>query len=101
MKIINDRRKQDLWLTAIIEGRLVSAKVYDEPSEFGINDGRVSKLSICKGDKFENDLTYFQQLDYHYDRGLDINRFDMRKKKDKTLFNNILNELENLPKAFA
>ena len=38
------------------------AKVYDEPSEFGINNGRVSKLEIRRGDTTV----------LNYDRGWDI-----------------------------
>ena len=36
------------WITAEIEGRWVQAKVYDEPSSYGINNGRVSKLAVGK-----------------------------------------------------
>ena len=38
------------------------AKVYDEPSEFGIEEGRISKLS----------LTQNGRIVYNYDRGLDL-----------------------------
>lgn len=37
------------------------AKIYDEPSQFGINEGRVSKLFVKEG----------QVEVYCYDRGLD------------------------------
>jgi hypothetical protein len=40
------------------------AKVYDIGSEFGINEGRISKLEIRKADTNE--------CVYHYERGLDI-----------------------------
>jgi hypothetical protein len=40
------------------------AKVFDEPSDFGINDGRISKLTIRENGKTQ-DL-------YNYDRGLDV-----------------------------
>jgi hypothetical protein len=62
------------WITAIIEGRWVQAKVYDEPSVFGINDGRVSKLAIGKTDTRDPTHNFFDQMDYNYDRGLDFKR---------------------------
>jgi len=40
------------------------AKVYEEGSEFGINGGCISKLTICK-------LGETRNL-YNYDRGLDV-----------------------------
>lgn len=39
-----------------------TAKVYDEPSDFGINCGRISKLTLKQDGKFV----------YNYDRGLDL-----------------------------
>ncbi len=45
MEIIRDNRP---WITARIEGRMVQAKVYDEPSQFGIDGGRISKLHVSK-----------------------------------------------------
>lgn len=59
------------WITAIIEGRWVQAKVYDEGSCFGINDGRVSKLCIGKTQYRDPTQNFFEQ------------------------------ELENLPKIFS
>jgi hypothetical protein len=47
------------WITAIIEGRWVQAKVYDEPSVFGVNEGRVSKLSIGKTDTYQRYSDFF------------------------------------------
>ncbi len=51
------------WLIGTFRGLRVSAKVYDEPSQFGIEGGRVSKLWI------KNDLT---GIEVNYDRGWDI-----------------------------
>ena len=62
------------WITAIIEGRWVQAKVFDEPSHYGINEGRVSKLAICKTDTRDSTRNFFDQMDYNYDRGLDFKR---------------------------
>ena len=37
-----------MWKDGIINGYLFEAKVYAEPSEYGINEGRISKLAISK-----------------------------------------------------
>jgi len=80
------------WITAIIEGRWVQAKVYDEPSPFGINDGRVSKISIGKTQYRDNTQNFFEQMCFNYDRGLD---FD---EAPEGLVDKIVAELEKLPK---
>lgn len=82
------------WITAIIEGRWVQAKVYDEPSCYGVNDGRVSKLSIGKTDSRDPTRNFFDQMDYNYDRGLDFKR----RTLPIATFRKILAELEALPK---
>lgn len=74
MVVIGDKRKDTGWITAIICGRWVQAKVYDEPSEYGIDNGRVSKLAIMKTDTRDVNSAYHPQLCYHWDRGLDFKR---------------------------
>jgi hypothetical protein len=93
MKIL-EAHNQNCWITAIIEGRWVQAKVYDEPSCYGINEGRVSKLCIGKTDKRDRNRDFFEQMDYNYDRGLDFKR---RTLPVATL-RKIISELESLPK---
>jgi hypothetical protein len=44
------------------------AKVYDEPSEYGINDGRISKLWVRS----------HGVVLYNYDRGLDVDNLPAR-----------------------
>ncbi len=82
------------WITAIIEGRWVQAKVFDEPSCYGINDGRVSKLTIGKTDSRDPTRNFFDQMDYNYDRGLDFKR----RTLPIATFRKILAQLEALPK---
>jgi len=54
------------WITGTVDGLEVQAKVYDEPSHFGMElDGRISKLSVKMPG--EDGLVL-----YSYDRGLDI-----------------------------
>ncbi len=71
MKILNPWDDHN-WITAVIEGRWVEAKVFAEPSTFGINDGRVSKLAIGKTGERCPFLPFFEQMAYNYDRGLDF-----------------------------
>lgn len=82
------------WITLVVEGRLVEAKVYDEPSIFGVNDGRVSKIAIGKTDSRDYNADYFDQMSYNYDRGLDFH--DLETLSEEKL-SAILEILENLP----
>ena len=51
-----------MWKEGIINGYLFEAKVYAEPSEYGINEGCISKLEISKAG----------ECLCRYDRGWDI-----------------------------
>jgi hypothetical protein len=73
------------WITAVIEGRWVQAKVYDKPSSFGVDGGRVSKISIHKTSKANS------SPEYHYDRGLEFDNLP------KGVLKKVLKELESLP----
>jgi hypothetical protein len=53
-----------MWREGTINGYKYWAKVYDEGSIYGINEGRISKLTIRKVGE-TRDL-------YNYDRGLDV-----------------------------
>jgi hypothetical protein len=79
------------WITAIIEDRWVQAKVYDLPSTYGVNDGRVSKISIGKTRYRDPTQNFFEQMCFNYDRGLD---FD---EAPEGLVDKIVAELEKLP----
>lgn len=52
-----------MWKQGTTDGHYWQAKVFAEPSQYGIGGGRVSKLSICNADKV---------CVYYYDRGLDF-----------------------------
>lgn len=93
--ILNDRRKESGWVTCIIRNRWVEAKVFDEPSTFGINEGRVSKLCIAKGIDRDRTKDFFAQMDYNYDRGLDFDNLP------DGVLNEVIGYLENLPKVFS
>lgn len=80
------------WITAVISGRWVQAKVYDLPSTFGINDGRVSKLAIGKTQYRDADAAdFFEQMDFNYDRGLDFDNLP------DGVLDEIVEALEHLP----
>ena len=40
-----------LWLFGQVDGYAFAAKVYDDSSTFGIDNGRVSKLGLYQGDR--------------------------------------------------
>lgn len=69
MHILKD---DQIWITAVVDGRWVQAKVYNEPSEYGVYEGRVSKLCIGKSDTRREDQPFFDQMAYNYDRDLDF-----------------------------
>ena len=46
MKITSKKLGQYPWWEGTIEGYHFQAAVYDEPSEYGINEGRTSKLMV-------------------------------------------------------
>lgn len=92
MQILEPHSKTG-WITTIIEGRWVQAKVYNEPSTFGINSGRVSKCAIGKTSERDPRGPFFPQLAFHYDRGLDFDSMP------EGLLDRIVAELEALPKV--
>jgi hypothetical protein len=94
MKILSPH-DQTGWITCIIAGRWVQAKVYDEPSTYGVNNCRVSKLTIGKTQYRDPSQDFFDQMDYNYDRGLDFNNLT-----DPTILETVLTELNNLPSCF-
>lgn len=89
MLILDADRVESGWITASIAGLWCQAKVYDEGSSYGINGGRISKLTICTSLLWNPDAVVF-----HYDRGDDVNNIDAKSLKF------ILRELEALPKVF-
>ncbi len=94
MKIIEPHSKTG-WITAEIAGRWVQAKVYDNPSEYGINNGRVSKCVIGKTNVRNPNEDFFAQMDFNYDRGLDFDNLP------SGVLDKVLVELEALPKLFS
>jgi len=56
------------WVKGKIGDRVFNAKVFTVPSEFGLYNGRISKLEIQKPN-----AKYWgvDDVDYHFDRGFD------------------------------
>jgi len=61
------KKSNDNYVNGIIDGYLFEAKVFAEPSSYGLYGGRMSKLSIYKGNERN-----WNNLIYNYDRGLDF-----------------------------
>lgn len=78
----------DNWVEGKVENYEFGAKLYDEGSEWGIDGGRVSKLTIAD----ENDNWIC-----NYDRGWDIKP----EEKDIECYNAVIELLENAPKRFS
>jgi hypothetical protein len=91
MKILSPHDENN-FITAIIEGRWVQAKVYDEPSTYGINDGRVSKCAIGKTSARDRNKPFFDQMAFNYSRGLDFDNLPAG------MLDKIVEQLEALPK---
>ncbi len=56
------------WMKGRVDGHFFEAKVYDTPSDYGIDDGRVSKLCISSGAQWAG----LNDAIFNYDRGLDF-----------------------------
>ena len=63
IKITSDTRKTDGWVKGRgDDGITFSAKIFDKPSKYGIDKGRISKLSICQNNEWI----------VNFDRGWDV-----------------------------
>ncbi|WP_201751247.1 MULTISPECIES: hypothetical protein [unclassified Neglectibacter] len=67
------------WFKGTIGKYSYSAKVYDTPSRFGINHGRVSKLAIYDEDKRRRE-GWEAACIVNYDRGWDVRPKDKEAK---------------------
>ena len=76
------------WVDGTVGNLKFQAKLFDEGSMYGINEGRVSKLYI-----YNNNSKYFVT----YDRGWEIEPTE----ETKPYFDAVMELLENSPKRFA
>ena len=72
------------------------AKLFDEGSDYGIKNGRVSKLMIWDEEVRRAKQNIFDACIMNYDRGWDIRV----KKENKEIYNTVMTLLENSPKRF-
>lgn len=88
VSITRDSRRDDWWVRGTVNGLSFMAKVYDEPSGFGIDHGRVSKLEIR--DKDDN-------IAVTYDRGWESRPKTAEMKKAYT---ELVKAMEKLANAY-
>lgn len=87
--VFTDFTASSHWVKGQVAEFHFNAKLFDEPSEWGINDGRVSKLSIWEDG---------EEAIVNFDRGWDIEPLTARHKM---VFEAALNLLENSPQRFV
>ena len=70
-RIICSERSEG-WVKGTVNGYHFQAKVYDEPSVYGINEGRISKLMVWDEAQRQQHRNIFRAALMNYDRGWDI-----------------------------
>jgi len=83
---IKAKQNRGNWIEGTIDSLRFQAKVYDEGSEFGINEGRVSKLWVCNEAQ--------RQIIMCYERGWDVRP---KLAAERRLLEALLAYLEALP----
>lgn len=94
---ISCRRRDYPWMEGIIEGCHFDAEVYDAPSEYGINEGRISKLMVWKEVEEKGSRKVSRKLLANYDRGWDIKPQAQYKK----MFDELVSYLESQPPCLS
>ena len=93
MQITIRKLGQYPWREGMIEGYHFQAAVYDEPSVYGIDEGRISKLMVWDETKRQCRRGYSRTILMNYDRGWDIEP----KAQHKALIDELISYLENFP----
>lgn len=93
MQITIRKLDQYPWREGMIEGNHFQAAVYDEPSVYGIDEGRISKLMVWDETKRQCRRGYSRTILMNYDRGWDIEP----KAQHKDMIDALIFYLENLP----
>lgn len=88
--------KDSNWVDGVVGEYKFQAKLFDEGSEYGINGGRVSKLSIRKKRTMQEKSDFLSDCIVNYDRGWDIEP----KEEYTECYNAVMELLENSPKRF-
>lgn len=90
---VTSPRQLSGWISGRIGKYTFSAKVYDMPSKFGINGGRVSKLGIY-GDEERKCKGWITACIVNYDRGWDV---QPESEEHRGILRDVLQFLEALP----
>lgn len=91
-----DFKKESNWVSGRVGRYTFEAKLFDEGSYFGIENGRVSKLTIYDTELQKNKGNSWESAIVNYDRGWDIKP----NKIAKPYFQAVMKLLENSPKRF-
>ena len=92
MKITIKKLGQYPWREGTVEGHHFHAAVYDEPSVYGINEGRISKLMVWDEAMRQGRRGYSRTSLMNYDRGWDIEP----EARHKALIDELVSYLEKL-----
>lgn len=84
------------WVKGTIGQYSFEAKLFDDPSTFGIANGRVSKLCIYDNAVREQKRDFFAACIINYDRGWDIKA----TKESRPYLKAVLSVLEAAPRRF-
>jgi len=90
------KQAKEGWIDGTINGMRFQARVYNEGSHYGIDEGRVSKLSIWDENIRTACRNFFNACTVNYDRGWDIRP---QKAAYKKMLAALLEYLESLPTA--
>jgi len=88
-----DFSNESNWVEGKIGKYSFSAKLFNVGSEYGINDGRVSKLSIYDDKVRQKQSNFFASCLVNYDRGWDIEP----REEHMEIFKLVMELLENSP----
>jgi hypothetical protein len=82
----------DNYIKGVIGDYSFQAKHFDVGSEYGINEGRTSKLAVWKGKEYSQ-----SDVIVNYDRGWDI---EPETEEQKEVCDTLVDYLEQLPQRF-
>lgn len=94
--LIEAKRLDGAWVDGSIDGFRFQAKVFNEGSMYGINEGRVSKLMIWDEAKRQEHQNIFKGCIVNYDRGWDI---EPTHADEKEILQAALEYLEAFPEV--
>lgn len=85
------------WVEGKVKNYNFKAYLFDDPSSYGIENGRISKLSIYDDKKRRLGGDFINTCIVHFDRGWDKKP---RTKEDKAVFQKVYKFLEASPTRF-